>query len=79
MTANAPITPPKGAHQGVFAQPSAVGRGRGWQSHSTARKATTGTKETMLASHGLVSALQEGAVHRRPPGYRSAPAHEVIG
>ena len=58
ITANAPITPPNGAHHGMFPKPSAVGRGRGWQSHSTASKATIGTKETMLASHGLVSALR---------------------
>jgi hypothetical protein len=62
----------------MFEIPSIVGIGRGWQSHRTASKAMTGMKDTMLASHGLVSALRSAPFIGGPHAC-NAPAMRMIG
>src|SRR3984885_1332397 len=78
MTAKAPIKPPSGAHQGIALRPSAVGSGRGTQRNTQDRKATTGRKETTLASQGFVKELRSAPFMGGPQAW-SAPAAMMIG
>ena len=77
-TANDPITPPSGAHQGMPDMPSAVGICLGRQSHSVPRNATIGRKETVLASHGFESDLRRAPFIGGPQAC-STPARRMMG
>ena len=78
ITAKAPTMPPRGAHQGIAAIPSAVGMGRGRQNHRTDRRAMIGRKETRLASHGLVNDPRKAPFIGGPQACR-APATKMMG
>jgi hypothetical protein len=51
--------PPRGAHHGIFAMPSAVGKGRGKIAATIRNKAKTKPKETKVATHGFVSDVRK--------------------
>ena len=71
MTANAPITPPGGAHHGMDASLSEDGNGEGTQSQRQPRRATIGTNDTRLASHGFSSAPRNALFMGGPHAIRA--------
>jgi hypothetical protein len=51
QTGTVPADPPRTAHQGMFASPSAVGSGFGNMADTPRKKAVMKAKETVLARH----------------------------
>jgi len=58
--------------------PSAVGNGRGTQTNTIIKQATTGKKDTRLASHGLPKEVRKAPFIGGPHACR-APAAMISG
>ena len=78
ITANAPTTPPSGAHHGIAANPCGVGNGCGRHMLTQASRATIGRNETRLASQGFSSETRKVWFIGGPHAC-NAPAMTMIG